>query len=226
MLFRSAALIYGPRTIGVVLSGALDDGTAGLQAIKARGGVTVVQDPHDALFTGMPVSAIETVAVDHVLPAADIAALITRLVEAEVAGRNPGRRPTLLVREVAMSEMDPVLVADEAHCPDCGGVLWQQPDEPHLRFRCRVGHAYGAESLLAAQSQGIEDALWMALRALEEKADMAQRLLERARTMNQTLVIPRYAEQAREADGAADTLRRLLVQGQTPVLEAAAVAAQ
>ncbi len=195
-LFRSAARAYARRVVGVVLSGTLDDGTAGLQAIKTCDGVAVVQDPADALFSGMPLSAIENVAVDQVLPAAAIAPYLARLARDTTPQDGPApTRGTDLTGDVRLEEMDmaaPDMVVPDSDdkvgdpspfgCPECGGVLRELREGELVRYRCRVGHAYGADSLLAAQSDGVEDALWSALRALEESESLARRLAARPRT--------------------------------------------
>jgi two-component system, chemotaxis family, protein-glutamate methylesterase/glutaminase len=158
-LFRSAAREYATRVVGVVLSGALDDGTAGLVAIKSRGGVTVVQDPEDALYPGMPGNALEHIDVDHVLPAAAMGALLARLA-LEPASAPPGPAPTDMKVEVEVEGFSMEAMEGEHpgepsgfSCPDCNGVLWGIDDGGLQRFRCRVGHAWSPESLLTRQSE-------------------------------------------------------------------------
>ncbi len=169
-LFRSAALAYGTRAVGVILSGALDDGTAGLLAIKRRGGVAIIQDPDEALYPSMPHSAQAHVAVDYSLPVAEIGPLLDRLAreispepEPEGGTKEEGGYPMSdnLEKEVKTFELDVnEMTADEQagkpsvfSCPECGGVLWEIQDGDLLRFRCRVGHAYSIESVLAGQDE-------------------------------------------------------------------------
>jgi two-component system chemotaxis response regulator CheB len=185
--FRTAARAYGPRVVGVVLSGALDDGTAGLHAVKRRGGVAVVQDPADALFPDMPQNAIAGVAVDRVLPKAEIAPALVRLSQ-EPVDDTPGSVPKTMKEETEIEAMNMKIPDDEKPgepsvygCPECGGVLWEMHDGEILRFRCRVGHAYGAEGLLSEQTETLDTALWSAFRALQENASLARRLAERAK---------------------------------------------
>ena len=160
-LFRSAAREYATRVIGVVLSGALDDGTAGLLAIKSRGGVAVVQNPEDALYPGMPGNALEHAQVDHVLAAASMGKLLTRLL-ADLAEPPADPAPTGMRVEVEMEGFS--MEAFEGNhpgrpsgfsCPDCNGVLWQIRDGGLERYRCRVGHAWSPESLLTQQSEAL-----------------------------------------------------------------------
>jgi two-component system, chemotaxis family, protein-glutamate methylesterase/glutaminase len=221
-LFRSAAREYSTRVIGLVLSGTLDDGTAGLLAIKSRGGIAVVQDPADALYPGMPSNALEHVPVDHVLPAASVGELLARLIadSAEPPSEPP---PTGMQVEVEMEGFS--LEAFEGNhpgrpsgfsCPDCNGVLWQIRDGGGLeRFRCRVGHAWSPQSLLTQQSEALEAALWVALRSLEERAALARRLAEPARNRGHSITATRFEEQAAEAQQAARLVRHLLLEPET-----------
>jgi two-component system, chemotaxis family, protein-glutamate methylesterase/glutaminase len=216
-LFRSAAREYTTRVVGVVLSGALDDGSAGLVAVKSRGGLAVVQDPADALYSGMPVNALQHVAVDHVLPAAAMGELLARLV-GEPAAEPPGPAPTDMKVEVEMEGFS-LAAMESGHpgepsgfsCPDCHGVLWAIQDGGLERFRCRVGHAWSPESLITRQSESLEAALWVALRSLEERAALAGRLAEPARRRGHTITATRFQEQATEAQQAARMVRDLLL---------------
>ena len=219
-LFRSAARFYGPRVVGVILSGTLDDGTSGLMAVKQRGGLAVVQDPEEAMFSGMPRSAVENVAVDWVGPLADVGPTLARL--AQEPAPAPGQTASAeLEDEVDVAEMD--MQAIEAPragapsgftCPDCHGALWEVQEGDLIRFRCRVGHAYSPDSLLAQQSESLEEALWIAMRALEESAALADRLAERAQGRDHALAAVRFGEQAQDARHRAGIIRQALLKGQ------------
>jgi two-component system chemotaxis response regulator CheB len=215
-LFRSAAWIYGPRVIGIVLSGTLDDGSAGLWAIKARGGVTIVQTPEDAAFPQMPQNALRNIDVDYTLPAKDIAALLLRLASERVAhyqnnaGADLAKEVKAEMLDEDFSSMDDLGTISAFTCPGCGGALWQL-EGGTLRYRCHTGHAFAAESLLAERSEGIERALYSALRALKEKAALSDRIAERLRTTPD--LATRHRAQAREAEEHAALLRRLLRSG-------------
>lgn len=220
-LFRSAARYYGRRAIGVVLTGALDDGTAGLLSIKRRGGIAVVQDPDEALSGDMPRSAIENVAVDYVVPLDQIPNLLIELAGQEVAQNGTGKS-SRLTKETQVAELDMNAVEDENRpgvpsqfaCPDCGGVLWELNEEQILRFRCRVGHAYTVDSLSAEQNEQVESALWAAMRALEEGASLARRLAARAETNKQSRLVKRFQDSAKDKMDQAEVLRKLILQGQ------------
>jgi two-component system chemotaxis response regulator CheB len=221
-LFRTAAVSYGPRVVGVVLSGVLDDGTAGLAVIKQAGGVAVVQDPADALYAGMPQSALENVAVDYSLPVADLPALLARLAaEPAVSERGKGLTPSEIT-EADMAQPENDAVPSGQHpgtpsvfgCPECGGTLWELHDNQLLRFRCRVGHAWSADTLLAEQSDNLEAALWSALRALEEQASLAKRMMERAEKRGHEHAVAAFGEQAQDALANAAVIRELLMKQQ------------
>jgi two-component system chemotaxis response regulator CheB len=203
--------------MGVVLTGALDDGTAGLRAIKRCGGVTVVQDPAEATYPSMPLSAMRNVRVDHCLPLAQIPALLARLSTEPIPGGPREVAPPDMKLEVGMAAMDSseekldrIGKRSTFTCPECHGTLWEMNEEGALRYRCHVGHAYTAETLVAAQSSGLEDALWAAIRAFEENAKLAARMVERARTAKDEDVERRFTKRAETARQRADELRALV----------------
>lgn len=177
-LFRSAAYVYGPRVIGVVLSGALNDGTSGLWSIKRMGGMTIIQDPKDAAFPSMPINALEYVDVDHSVPADGIGTLLNKLVmtKAPKKPRVSKKQMDLLKMEVIISKQDNAFSLGIMHegeltpftCPECNGVLVRLMEGEFIRFRCHTGHAYTASSLLADVSKSVEEKLWQAMRGLEE----------------------------------------------------------
>lgn len=176
-LFRSAALSLGPRVIGVLLTGRLDDGTAGLQAIKASGGLVLVQDPQEAEEPGMPQSALHHVVVDHSLALAPMAALLAELTGKAVpaAETPPPRRieqeHTVSLQQGAdvMKDLEAIASPTSFVCPDCNGSLWAIKGADPPRYRCHTGHAFSLSTLRLAQEESTEQALWSAIRALHEK---------------------------------------------------------
>jgi two-component system chemotaxis response regulator CheB len=221
-LFRSAARAFGPRVVAVLLSGALDDGVAGLAAVKRRGGVTVVQDPDDALYPGMARSAIQRVAIDHVLPSAELAPLLTRLVATPAAMK--GGHHAMIPEDLEPLDPAEAGTADietgplpgpptALTCPDCGGTLWELVSGDLVRYRCHVGHAYSSGSLVSAQADTLESALWSALRALEEKAELSRRMAERIGKHGIERLALRYRKAVRDAERGSDVLRQLLLDG-------------
>jgi two-component system chemotaxis response regulator CheB len=217
-LFRSAARVYGGRVIGVILTGMLDDGTAGIAAVREGGGVTIAQDPEEALAPGMPRSAIASGKVDHVVPLCDIATLIAALVEENAPSRLPSAdHPHLRPMESELATLPLALRAKDRPgapsvftCPECHGTLWESDEHGLLRFRCRVGHIYSPESMISAQTDEVDRALWVALRTLEERAAMAYRLAERGRERNQRGVDQAFTQRARETEEEAARIRELL----------------
>ncbi|MEH2039119.1 chemotaxis protein CheB [Nostoc sp.] len=220
-LFRSAARAYGQRVIAVLLTGVLDDGTAGLMAVKMRHGVAIVQNPDDALYAAMPRNAIENVEdIDHIAPLSDIPSILVALVKTpiEVQPENPVSSKIEFETEIAQLNLEAVENESERPgkpstfgCPDCGGMLWEIEEGNLLRFRCRTGHAYSAETLQATQSDKIEDALWLALRALEEKASLSHRMAARMEARNQTLAAQRFKEEAHSARQRSAVIREVLL---------------
>lgn len=202
----------------VLLTGALDDGTAGIIAVKAAGGITIVQDPEETFSPGMPRSAIATRAVDHVLPIRDIPLLLVALADEEAVGQTaPANHPHLRRME---PDLGPSQLATHGSdrpgkpsvftCPECHGTLWEADEAGLLRFRCRVGHIYSPETMIPAQTDEVDRALWTALRTLEERAALAHRLAERAREREHPLVDRAFTQRAVETEREADQIRQLL----------------
>lgn len=218
-LFRSAAVARGAGVIGVILSGARDDGTAGLLAIKRRGGLAVVQDPEDALFGSMPESALRYADVDHCVPLGEIAPLLARLCR-EPAEREGGPVPEDMEFEARIAGLDPEAIDSGEHrgdlsgftCPECAGPLYEIREGRLFRYRCRVGHAYTAEGVLDGKDGTMEDALYMAVNTLEESADMAERLAARSRQDARQHAAARFEVRAQEARNKAEKIRRVLTE--------------
>jgi two-component system chemotaxis response regulator CheB len=214
VLFRSAAIAYGARVTGVLLSGADDDGAAGAAAIDEGGGEVIVQDPLEAAFPMMPQSALRRVASARAFRLEDIGAEVTRLSAQPVSAGNP-HPPASLTREVALQSHfergekagTEMLGKPSVYgCPECGGTLWEMENGNDWRFRCRVGHAYSPESLMAEQTENTESALWSAVRALEENAAVSRRLASRVGILGE-----HYLERARSREQDAAIIRKLLL---------------
>jgi two-component system, chemotaxis family, protein-glutamate methylesterase/glutaminase len=216
-LFRSAARVYGPRVIGIILTGALDDGTAGLAAVKEAGGIAIVQDPDEAFASSMPRSARAFVPVDHVLPLREIGALVVSLTNQQTDGpvavvgpHVKAMEPDLGPPNIAVREGDRPGKVSVFTCPECHGTLWEADERGIVRFRCRVGHVYSPESMLAAQTDSVDRALWIALRSLEERAALTHRLSERASNRQHTWLAKAFQQRALAADQHASVIRDLL----------------
>jgi two-component system, chemotaxis family, protein-glutamate methylesterase/glutaminase len=209
VLFRSAALAYGPRVIGVVATGHLDDGAAGLAAIKARGGIAIVQDPNQAMAPSMPRSALEATDVDYVLPLEAIGPKLVDLVGATEF--EPRKGPEEVIVGINRTEA-------RFSCPECGGALNEVEEGDMVRLRCRVGHAYSPESLFEDQSEALERALWAAIRTLEEHAEFSARLADKSAKRNHRSLVDRFEERAKTSREHASILRELLEHSTTPVV--------
>jgi two-component system chemotaxis response regulator CheB len=218
-LFRSAARAYGPRVVGVVLTGALNDGTAGLLAVKRRGGIAVVQDPADAFFPSMPESVLEYVQTDYCLPLAEIGPALTRLAHQPAQDDAAYPVPAEMEAEEKLLEMDEKTMDSVQRpgrlsvfsCPECKGPLWELRDGELLRFRCRQGHAFTGASMMAEQAEAVEDALWTALNILQESAQMSKRMAGEAQQHNRHRAAAHFETMAREKMQRADTLRQVLL---------------
>lgn len=217
-LFRSAAAQYGPRVIGVLLSGLLNDGVSGLEAIKRCGGITLVQDPAEAIADEMPRSALSAMEVDLTLPAAGIGDVLSDLVRDAAGPPLPVPPEIRLEVDIAAGERidSDVLrrIADPAamSCPHCGGVLSEVRDGKPLRFRCQVGHAYTAEAVAKQQEGSIDEALRVALRIVEERAELVRRMASDGRKAGRPAVSALYEERAAEYRRHADVIRRAVLQ--------------
>lgn len=221
-LFRSAAWTYGPRVVGIVLTGYLDDGAAGLWAIKTCGGVTVVQDPDDAPYPDMPRNAIRQSKVDHCLPAREIAALMQRLAQERVdPARIPAPPPAMKAEVDIATSARPMHIPDMATlgrlspftCPSCHGALWELQEGNLLRYRCHTGHAFSGESLVSEQSTAVEEAVYSAMRIMEEKSSALRRLKDNWHERFPVLAAE-YEVRASELDDSVQVLRRLLARGE------------
>jgi two-component system chemotaxis response regulator CheB len=216
-LFRSAAYIYGPRVIGIVLSGALDDGTAGLWTVKLRGGTAIVQDPSDALHRSMPINALENVAVDYKLPVREIGPLLGLLTRQQAQPQ-----PQIPEEEQRKTEHEIKIAAEkdalDEHvmgfgelspftCPECHGVLTQLEEGSIVRFRCHTGHAHSANTLLNATSEEVEERLADAIRALDETVMMLNAMGERFAKTGNTRAAEQCFDKAREAHARSQPIR-------------------
>jgi two-component system chemotaxis response regulator CheB len=220
-LFRSAAAIYGPRVIACVLTGCMDDGTAGAISVRRHRGTIIVQDPGDAANPGMPSSVLENAGADYVLPLDEIAPALVRLVgrPSDKVVEAPFEVARADVNEVRFAEVDMDAIENleprgkpsAFACPECNGSLREVEDEGLLRFRCRVGHALTAKTLSVEQSARLEDALWTAFRALEEAAALHRRMAARAQDRGHLRVAAEHEAAADTQEDSARTLRQLIM---------------
>jgi two-component system chemotaxis response regulator CheB len=207
-LFRSAARVYGPRVIGVILTGALYDGVAGLMAVRASGGVAMVQDPAEAVFPALPAAATALAGADVLVPAAELAPRLIELVRgpAAPAGEPIMTDPVEHMPEVVNTDMRAQIDGKRNEqlavytCPECGGRLWQVDEQGLVRFRCHVGHLFQAELLPQEQGLKLEAALWTAVRTFREKSVLSRQRAANERHHAHPEQAERFADEARVAE--------------------------
>ena len=214
-LFRSVAAAYQDRVIGVILSGALDDGVFGLMTIKESKGVAIVQHPHEAHIPCMPLAAIQNVEVDHIVAAREIASLLQSLIKSPLERtadkQSSTRQPES--RDFKLTSVTPDSLLNSPSiftCPDCGGSLWEVQQGGGFRYRCHTGHGFTPETLLAMQNGRVEHALWEASRVLKERAAMNRKLAERASLRDRGQISERYEERAQAEDSHASLIEELI----------------
>jgi two-component system chemotaxis response regulator CheB len=212
VLFRSAAAQRRDGVVGVVLSGTRDDGAAGLAAIKSEGGVAIVQDPDDALYAGMPANALAHVSVDAVVPLTQIAETVVSIVKGEAPASigekgGPG----------GDSRRHPELTSV---CPECGGVLTERHQAGMPQWECHVGHRYSPRSLVDAQGQRVEMALWTAVRMLRDRSALLRRMADHAESRHQPRSARSFRSQAQDASDQAELVLDALKQAAATTLQA------
>jgi two-component system, chemotaxis family, protein-glutamate methylesterase/glutaminase len=221
-LFRSAAYTHGARVIGVVLTGALDDGTAGLWTIKLRGGTAVVQEPREAMYPSMPESALREVEVDYCVSTAELPDLLVRLTHEQAL-----EEPEVSMEEDQKTKIEIQTVAEDNAfelgvmklgqltpftCPECHGVMVKLKEGNITRFRCHTGHAFSANTLLADVTESIEETLWSALRAVEESVMLLNHMGEHLAESENPHLAEVYFKKAQEAEQRASMVRQAVIQ--------------
>jgi two-component system chemotaxis response regulator CheB len=216
-LFRSAAVSHGPHVIGVVLTGMLDDGTAGLIAIGKCGGITVAQDPKDAAYPDMPQSAVDNLKIDYVIEVARMGQLLEKLTHERAGEAKPVPEDIRVEAEIAERVLSDVAQVSTLgpqvpyNCPNCGGVLWEIKKVGHAGhkgYRCHTGHSFTASTLLVSQSERIEETLWISLRMFEERKNLLNKM---AQTENAPTIKKSYIDRAKETETHIERIRAMLM---------------
>lgn len=216
VLFRSAAVAYSSYTIGIILSGYLDDGTSGMWAIKRSGGACIVQDPNQAEFPDMPLSVVNNMEVDYVASLAEIGTIIARITQHTVGEKK--LVPADIIAESLIAEKTAVGIDDVSKlgelstfaCPDCGGGLWHIKNDVISRYRCHIGHAYSEGDLTIRQSQAAGATLWVALRMMEERSHLLRKLQEQYTQRGYATLITSTQEKQVAIQGHVDMLKKIL----------------
>lgn len=213
-LFRSAAATHGPHVIAVLLSGVLDDGTAGLMAVKKCGGLTIVQDPIDAAYPEMPQSALNNVDVDYCVPISEMGDLLEKHALEPARNSKPFPNSIRIEAEIAERVLSDVKQVSGLggqvpyNCPNCGGVLWEMTEANVVRYRCHTGHSFTAKALLTSQTEKIEETLWISLRMFEERKNLMTNLAARE---TQPSLKRSYQEQAKATQIHIERIRAMLL---------------
>jgi two-component system chemotaxis response regulator CheB len=228
-LFRSAGYMYGPRVVGIVLSGYLNDGSSGLWTVKRMGGVAVVQDPKEALYRDMPAHVLEYVDVDHMVRVSEIGPLLERISQVEALAR------TEVTPEIMERIQAEVIIAAQGNayemgvlkmgevvplsCPECHGALVRIDEGPAVRFRCHTGHAFSADALLASITEAVEDTLWQVTNRIEETNILLSQLGGHFAEEGREGLAELYFSRAREAAKKADALHEVVYRYQMSPVE-------
>lgn len=228
-LFYSLARSRGEAAVGVILSGTLDDGASGLQAIRRRGGIAIVQDPREAVYPMLPNSAVRAGRIDHVAPVAKISAILVDLLDQELPPPNPLREAseasgilsTPAERQIIADILGPRAGQVEPQdassspftCPECQGALAELRDGQLVRYRCGDGHTFSSDALYEGQHEKLEEALWAAYRALQENEHLCERLAARAESRGLLAIGQRHRRLGQNARERADVIHRVLERG-------------
>ena len=214
-LFRSAAATFNTRTIGIVLTGMLDDGTSGMSMIKRSGGIAIVQDPNEADYPDMPLSVLDNVAVDHTLSLSKMGELLSEI----IANTNPVEVdvPYDVKVETAIDQRISTRIEDmaqfekiEVNCPDCGGGLYQTQKEHPAHIRCHVGHSFTERELLIRLSEVMEGTFWTSLRMMEERRALLLKLAKQDRDRGYATTASRHQVKAQEMEVHIENLKQIL----------------
>jgi two-component system chemotaxis response regulator CheB len=212
-MLRSAAVCCSARTIGVVLTGTMGDGASGLWAVRQAGGISVVQDPKDAAFSEMPLTALSRAKPEHVASLTEMPGLLVRLAHEPAGLPRPLPRSIRYEVEIArsgnssMNGMDEIGRRSVLGCPDCGGVMWEIDEGEMPRYRCHVGHTYTAEVMSLALDESLRRALASALRALDERVALARKLYQQAWNGGHRLLAENWADKVKEFENEMDVIR-------------------
>jgi two-component system chemotaxis response regulator CheB len=217
VLFRSAAVHYNEQVIGIILTGLLDDGTAGMQAIKRCGGTCIVQDPREAEYPDMPQSVLDNTMVDYILPVAGMPEAIQNIIDNKIL--TGVEVPEDIKLEAAMEDRMATTIDDMTQlgnhsiytCPDCGGGLWEIKDGEHTRYRCHIGHAFSENDLLRKQFESLNGTLWVALRVMEERRNLLNRISKNEKKKNMDVLAEIHTGMAKELEEHISKLKELLL---------------
>lgn len=220
VLFRSAAAAYGSRVTGIILTGLLDDGKAGMEDIKKAGGTTIIQDPNEAEYPDMPLAVINSMEVDHCIPLSEMGSVLHDII-ATKPSEFPIPKELIIEAEIAekvlisFDNLEQIGSRGLFACPDCGGGLFEIKGSNGDRFRCHIGHAYTEKDFAMRQSEALESTLWIALRIMEERKNLFERMENNNNQKGFNLTALDYRQKAVDVQFYIDKLREILYATQT-----------
>ena len=216
VLFRSAAAAFDGYTIGIILTGLLDDGTSGMSAIKRCGGTSIVQDPNEAEYPDMPLSVMKEIEVDYCVPLAEMGGIISEI----ISSKNVVKTiiPADIVKEVEIAESGAGNISELEElgdktvfsCPDCGGVLFEMKNGQPTRYKCHTGHTYSLNNLLIKKNKSMEGSLWVALRTLEERKKLLSQLADKNIKRGFHRTASDYSEKIQQLESHVSNLKEIL----------------
>jgi two-component system chemotaxis response regulator CheB len=219
-LFRSAAVSHNSSVIGIVLTGMLQDGTVGMDAVKRSGGISIVQHPDDAPFPDMPLSVLKNMQVDYNLPVSEMGELLTKLINQPLIAETVVPEDIKLEARIAervmgtTEEVEKLGTKVSFTCPDCGGNLWEMKNGSVLRYRCHLGHAFNADSLMKEMKESLEETLWVALRMMEERKNLLTTITEREEKSNSPIWATGQRERIEDIKVHVNRIREVLLGNQ------------
>ncbi|HYE55453.1 MAG TPA: chemotaxis protein CheB, partial [Chitinophagaceae bacterium] len=217
VLFRSVASSYNSRAIGIVLTGMLDDGTAGMLAVKHCGGTCIVQDPQEAEYPAMPLSVLDSMDVDYCLPVTAMGLMIQELAkrtQVKSVKVPPDVKKEAEIAEklaIGMEQVDELGLQSRFTCPDCGGVLWEIKGDKINRYRCHTGHSYSENDLLIKQAEEAEGTLWVAIRLMEERRNLLKKMESDARRRGFKIIADGHLERSNELQAHITRIKCILI---------------
>jgi two-component system chemotaxis response regulator CheB len=218
-LFRSAAASHGARVIGIILTGMLEDGAAGMMAIRRAGGVCIIQDPNEAQYPDMPKAVLNQLDPDFSVPVSQMGEVLSRVLKRKK--KKSKRIPADVVMESKIAERTQIGIDAMKElgqhslfsCPDCGGGLWEMKANGTTHYRCHVGHSFTSEGLLIGMEYTTESALWTALRIIEERKNLLRKIEEKEKIRGNRTLATTYHKRAAELEQQIVQLKKVLFSG-------------
>jgi two-component system chemotaxis response regulator CheB len=216
-LFRSAAVNFAPKVIGIILTGMLEDGASGMYAIQKSGGVCIIQDPGEAKYSDMPQAVLNTLKPDYAIPVSEMGGAIKDAIS-NLKRKKKGKIPSDIIKEAAIAERVNIGIEEVKNpgevsvisCPDCGGSLWEMKGNGFTRYRCHLGHAYSQEGLVSSMEVSTESTLWTALRIIEERRNLLRQIGNKESKNGKSTLAATYLKRSAELEAHIGKLKEIL----------------